>query len=126
MNMWKKLAGGVAFVAVAAAMTPVAYAQVTTSGVAGVVTKADGTPASDATVTIVDTRTGLTRNVVTTPLGAFDVRGLNVGGPYTITASLDGEQPTRVEGIVLSLGGSTDLNLQFSGSAGSDVILVTA
>ena len=77
----KRLAGGVAFVAVAASLTPAAFAQVTTSGVQGTVSKADGAPAVDATVTIEDTRNGLTRTVVTTPTGAFDIRGLNVGGP---------------------------------------------
>lgn len=91
----KKLAGGVAFVAVTASLTPAAYAQVTTSGVQGTVSTADGAAAGDATVTVEDTRTGLTRTVVTTPTGAFDVRGLNVGGPYTVSISASGQQTTR-------------------------------
>ena len=55
----------------AASLTPAAFAQVTTSGVQGTVSRADGAPAGDATVTVKDTRTGLTRTVVTTPTGAF-------------------------------------------------------
>jgi len=81
MISFKKLAGGVAFVALSAALAPVAFAQVTTSGVRGTVTTADGAPVGDATVTIQDTRTGLSRTVMSTPTGSFDVRGLNVGGP---------------------------------------------
>ncbi|HEX5007717.1 MAG TPA: TonB-dependent receptor [Hyphomonadaceae bacterium] len=126
MKMWKKLAGGVAFVAVSAALTPVAFAQVTTSGVSGTVSKADGSPASDATVVVEDTRTGLTRTVVTTPTGAFDVRGLNVGGPYTVSVSAPGEQPTQVTDIFLNLGAPTDVNLAFSGATQGDVVVVTA
>jgi hypothetical protein len=126
MKTWKKLASGVAFVAVSAALQPVAFAQVTTSGVSGTVSKADGSPASDATVVVEDTRTGLTRTVVTTPTGAFDIRGLNVGGPYTVSVSAPGEQPTQVTDIFLNLGAPTDVNLAFSGATQGDVVVVTA
>lgn len=122
----KKLAGGVAFAAMSVALTPVAYAQATSSGVQGTVSNADGSPAGDATVTIEDTRTGLTRSVVATPTGSFDIRGLNVGGPYTVTVSAPGEQSTQVTDIFLGLGSTTDVNLQFSGSTSTDVIVITA
>jgi outer membrane receptor for ferrienterochelin and colicin len=123
---FKRLAGGVALVAMSAAFAPMAIAQVTSSGVQGTVTNADGSPASDATVTIVDTRTGLTRSVVSTPTGAFDIRGLNVGGPYTVTVSAPGEQSTQVTDVFLDLGSTTDVNLQFSGANSTDVIIITA
>ncbi len=123
---FRRLAGGVAFAAISAALTPVAVAQVTTSGVQGSVTKADGSPAGDATVLVEDSRTGLTRSVITTPTGAFDVRGLNVGGPYTVTVSAPGQQSTQVTDIYLDLGAATDLDLAFSGSAANDVIIITA
>ena len=109
-----------------AALTPAAVAQVTTSGVQGAVTKADGSPASDATVMIEDTRTGLTRSVITTPSGSFDIRGLNVGGPYTVSVSAPGQQSTQVTDIYLDLGSATDLNLAFSGAVATDVIVITA
>ena len=126
MINFKKLAGGVAFVALSAALAPTAFAQVTTSGVRGTVANSDGAPAGDATVTIEDTRTGLTRTVMSTPSGSFDIRGLNPGGPYNISVSKAGEQPTQVTGVFLDLGATTDVNLAFSGSAANDVIIVTA
>ncbi|MEZ6029413.1 MAG: TonB-dependent receptor [Hyphomonadaceae bacterium] len=126
MISFKKLAGGVAFVALSAALAPVAFAQVTTSGVRGTVTTADGAPVGDATVTIQDTRTGLSRTVMSTPTGSFDVRGLNVGGPYTVSVSKSGQQPTQVTDVYLDLGSTTDLNLAFSGEAATDVIVITA
>lgn len=122
----KRMAGGVAFVAMASALTPVAFAQVTTSGVQGSVSRADGTPAGDATVTVQDTRTGLTRTVVTTPTGAFDVRGLNVGGPYTVSVAAEGEQPTQITDVFLALGQPTALSLAFSGAEATDVVVITA
>jgi outer membrane receptor for ferrienterochelin and colicin len=123
---FKRLAGGVAFAAISVALTPVAFAQATSSGVQGTVSNADGSPASDATVTVEDTRTGLTRSVIATSSGAFDIRGLNVGGPYTITVSAPGEQSTQVTDVYLDLGSTTDVNLAFSGSASTDVIVITA
>ncbi|MDP3495529.1 MAG: TonB-dependent receptor [Hyphomonadaceae bacterium] len=122
----KRMAGGVAFAAMAASLTPVAFAQVTTSGVQGTVSRADGVPAGDATVTVQDTRTGLTRTVVTTPTGAFDVRGLNVGGPYTVSIAAEGEQPTQVNDVFLNLGQPTSLSLAFSGAVSTDVVIITA
>jgi outer membrane receptor for ferrienterochelin and colicin len=123
---FKRLAGGVALVAMSAAFAPIAIAQATSSGVQGTISKADGSPAGDATVTIEDTRTGLTRSVVSTPTGSFDIRGLNVGGPYKITVSAAGEQSTQVTDIFLDLGSTTDVNLEFSGADTGDTIVVTA
>lgn len=122
----KRLAGGVAFVALSAALVPSAFAQVTTSGVRGTVANADGAPAGDATVTIEDTRTGLTRTVMSTPTGVFDLRGLNPGGPYNISVAKPGQQPTQITGVYLDLGATTDVNLAFSGDSATDVIIVTA
>lgn len=126
MINFRKLAGGVAIVAMSAALAPSAFAQVTTSGVQGTVSRADGVAAGDATVTVKDTRTGLTRNVVTTPTGAFDIRGLNVGGPYTVSISAAGERPTQVTDVFLNLGEPTGLSLVFSGEASTDVVIITA
>ncbi len=126
MINFKRLAGGVAFVALSAALTPSAIAQVTTSGVRGTVSDDAGAPVGDATVTVQDTRTGLTRSVLSTPSGVFDIRGLNVGGPYNITVSKDGQQPTQVTGVFLDLGSTTDVNLAFSGSDLRDVVVITA
>ncbi len=126
MTNWKKLASGVAFAAVSASLTPAVYAQVTTSGVQGTVSKSDGAPAANATVTVVDTRTAFSRTVTTSDTGAFDVRNLNAGGPYTVSVKAQGEQSTEVTGVFLNLGSPTDVNLQFSGATGGDVIVITA
>jgi hypothetical protein len=128
MKFWKKFAGGVAVSAIATAIVSPAMAQETTSGIGGNVSLANGSPAAGATVSVTDTRTGGVRRATTTPTGGFNVVGLNVGGPYTVDVTLSGQQPTRVEGIVLALGQPTNINLAFApaAAAAADVVVITA
>lgn len=126
MTSWKQLAGGAALTVLAAAIVQPAMAQVTSSGVRGVVTTPEGAPAAGATVTVTDTRTNATRTATTDATGSFDVRGLNVGGPYNVSVTSTGQQPTRLEGVFLNLGDTADLNLQFSGASNAEVVVVSA
>ncbi len=59
-------------------------AQEITTAVRGTVTTPDGGPAAAAAITITDTRTNGRRSTTTNASGSFTVRGLPVGGPYTI------------------------------------------
>ncbi|MBI1360722.1 MAG: TonB-dependent receptor plug domain-containing protein [Alphaproteobacteria bacterium] len=126
MNSWKRIAGGVALSAISAVLAQPSFAQVTTSGVHGVITNADGTPAPNASVTVIDTRSGLRRDTNTDVSGAFDVRNLAVGGPYSVSVQAPDKQPTRLEGVFLTLGQEADVNLAFSGETSSDVVVVSA
>lgn len=123
---WKKIARGVALTALAAGFSQPAIAQVTTSGLRGVVSNADGGAVAGATVTVTDTRTGVRRTTTSSGTGQFDVRNLEVGGPYSVTYEASGQQPSRLDGVQLNLGEVADLNLTFTGSGSSDVIVVTA
>lgn len=126
MANWKQLAGGAAVSMLAIAMSQGAYAQETTSNLAGVVSGPDGMPAANATVTVTDTRTGSTRTSTTSGSGAFDVRNLNPGGPYSVTVSAPNQQTTRLEGVFVNLGAATNVNLTFTGAVSAEVIVVTA
>lgn len=126
MTSWKKLAGGAALSVMAAAIVQPASAQVTTSDVRGVVLSADGSPVSDATVTVQNTGTGLSRTTTTGANGSFDVRNLQIGGPYTVTASVSGQQPTQIENIYLTLGDTTNLQLALTGASVAETVVVTA
>ena len=81
-----KLALGLA---IALAAAP-AFAQSTSSGVAGQVVGADGQPVAGAEVTITHTESGTTSRVTTDASGRYSARGLRVGGPYTITVTKAG------------------------------------
>jgi outer membrane receptor for ferrienterochelin and colicin len=129
MRSWKQLVGGVALSAISVAIVQPAQAQQTTSGVNGTVVTTDGAPVAGVEVKVTDTRNGLTRSVTAGSTGAFDVRNLNVGGPYTVEVSGANIQGTRVEGVVLNLGAPTALNLQVTSvaaSAAREVVVVTA
>jgi outer membrane receptor for ferrienterochelin and colicin len=126
MTNWRLLAQGVALSALTAGFAVPAMAQETTSGLRGYVLNPDGTAAPGATVTLTDTRTGLTRTTNAADTGAFDFRNLNVGGPYTVAAAAPNQQPIQVGDITLALGSSADVNLQFTGDASvQQAIIVT-
>ena len=132
MKLMKSLSAGVAAIALTTAFATVAptpaMAQQTTSEIRGTVLLPDGSPASGASVTITDTRTGASRQLTTDSSGGFSARGLTVGGPYAISTALGGYQGQRLEGITANLGAATSVTVELSSaSAGaSDEIIVTA
>ena len=105
-------------------ITTAANAQVTTSEVRGFVTDNSSFPIPGAMVTLTNSATGLTRNATTDSSGGFAVRNLPVNGLYNVTISADGYQGERVEGIALSLGGTTALNFSLDGGSSGDEIIV--
>lgn len=124
--MFKKLAYG-ASVAALTALAPLAavHAQETTGAIRGQIVSDSGAAISGATVQIVHTPTGSVSTAVTGDNGAFNARGLRVGGPYTVSASAPGYTPARAEDISITLGQTFDLTVAMqSGSAQADVIVV--
>ncbi|NWG54267.1 MAG: TonB-dependent receptor [Hydrogenophilaceae bacterium] len=99
------LARGAALTALStAALSGLAFGQETTSAVRGEVTDAGGAPIAGAEVTITHVPTGATSVETTGPSGIFDLRGLRVGGPYTIEVEAPDYQGERVENVFLTLG----------------------
>src|SRR5690606_27349715 len=86
------LLSAVAVLAVLAA-APAGAQGVTTAGLAGTITDAatgEGLPG--ATVVAVHEPSGTRYGAATRTDGRYDLRGLRVGGPYTVTASFVGYQ----------------------------------
>ena len=102
-------------------------AQETTTAVRGVVSTPDGTPAAAQSVTITDTRTGATRTTTTNDSGAFSIRGLPVGGPYTILVQSAQYQDARVTDVYTNLSAAASFNIEL-GAADQAIeeIVVTA
>ncbi|MEM9555847.1 MAG: TonB-dependent receptor [Acidobacteriota bacterium] len=99
------LALALAFVAV-----PMAFGQgVTTSAIGGIVTDQDGGALPGALVTAVYEPTGTTYTAVTSATGRFNMQNTRVGGPYSVTAELDGFRPQQTEGVFTQLGEKVDL-----------------
>lgn len=110
---------------------------VTTGAISGTVTN-DQNQALDAVqVRVVNVNTGATTGAITRADGHYFVQGLEVGGPYTVTARRIGFAPLVKNNIFVSLGQNvrTDFTLtaqatQISGvnvlATGADVLISTA
>lgn len=115
---------------VALAAAP-AFAQNTTAAVGGQVLGSDGKPLAGAEVTIVHTESGTVSRVTTDANGRYTVRGLRVGGPYTVTANKEGAGTQSENDIYLALDqtSSVDISIgaqqleaiQVTGTAGANV-----
>jgi hypothetical protein len=110
MSLSRMLAGGSALAVLALAAAP-AYAQQTTAAVRGVVADANGAALAGATVTVTHVPTGAEQVIVTNADGAFDARGLRVGGPYRITAVAPGFASQTIEDLSLNVGDAQRVRL---------------
>ena len=113
-------------VAMTMALSAPAFAQVTTSEINGSVSSESGTSVGGATVTVTNTATGLVRSAVTDSGGNFAVRNLPVSGLYDVSVTSADYQGERVEGIALSLGGSSNMNFVLASGSIEDEIVVVA
>lgn len=107
-----KLAIGLA-IAIAAAPS---MAQNTSSGIGGRIVTADGAPVAGATITITHMESGTSRTVTTSADGRYTVRGLRVGGPYTVEVTGQGDTE-RQEGLFLPLADVLTFNAELGEQA---------
>ncbi|WP_419936726.1 TonB-dependent receptor [Candidatus Palauibacter sp.] len=77
---------------------------VTKAAVNGRVTGQDLAPLVSAVVTAVHGPSGTSYSTLTRGDGRFNIPGMRVGGPYSISVSLIGHQDESAEALVLSLG----------------------
>lgn len=120
------LCSGVALAAMAASVP--AISQEITSNVRGTVLTPAGNPAAGYTVVVSDTRTGSSRTTTTNANGVFGVRGLTVGGPFTVRVSGGQYEDFVITDIFTSLGsGDQSFNITLSeAQANIEEITVTA
>lgn len=83
---------------------------ITTSAMSGFVTDKQGKPLAGASVTIVHEPTGTKVAGTTRANGQFNVTGLRVGGPYSVTATAAGRRAETRNEIFLDLGSAQDVN----------------
>jgi outer membrane receptor for ferrienterochelin and colicin len=107
------------------ALAPIAQAQVTTGNLAGVVT-ADGSALPGVTIEAVHTPTGTRYSDVTGGDGRFTIPNVRVGGPYTITANLEGFKTATASNVSVNLGSTAEVPLTLSLATVSETITVTA
>jgi hypothetical protein len=91
----------------------VASAQVTTGTIRGTVTSADDHTAMMAvSVTLLHVPTGTSKTTVTNDDGEFVFSNLRVGGPYKITAQMEGFKDTEENDIFLIAGKTRETPLE--------------
>lgn len=100
-----------------------ATAQEISATIGGRTVTPDGAPVDGASVTIRHEPTGATRTVVSSADGRFQVPGLRVGGPFTVTASKDGFEEATLEGLTTVLGQPTLIDLALA-TAGMQEVTV--
>jgi len=111
-------------VALLAFGSPAAGQGVTTGSMAGVARDAQKAVVPGVSITVVHVASGTTYETVTQGDGRFFIENMRVGGPYKVTATLAGFNTEVQEGLVVSLGVSTDITFSLKMSAVSETVTV--
>ncbi|MGC1269328.1 MAG: TonB-dependent receptor [Croceibacterium sp.] len=124
MKMKLLFAASTLSVAAAFGVAAPAAAQQITTGIEGTVNDDAGNAIANATVTVTDTRTGVSRTLTTGSNGTFSATNLITGGPYTVTAAAEGFEGQTISGLNTTLQGNTGLT--FNLTTGGGAIIVSA
>ena len=99
----------------------------TTGSIRGVV-KAGQTPVAGASVIAIHEPSGTSYGATTSKDGHFEIPNMRVGGPYTVTVNYVGSgtafAPKTVEGLTVSLGDATDVNVNVESIAVKEQVTV--
>jgi hypothetical protein len=91
--------------------------QVTTGSVGGRVTDTNRAPLAGASITAVHRPSGTRYTAVARSDGRYDMPGMRVGGPYTVSASLIGYRGDDAENVFVSLGTVTEVTFELQEQA---------
>jgi len=86
-------------------------AQEISTVVRGTVTTPDGGPAVGELITVTDTRNARRRTTTTDANGKFNVRGLGVGGPFTIRVDSSQYEDALVTDVYTDLSSAANFNI---------------
>ncbi|GGG94843.1 carboxypeptidase-like regulatory domain-containing protein [Silvibacterium dinghuense] len=106
-------------------LTGNSWAQQTLGGITGEVSDASGALISDATVTAVDTGTGLTRSVKTSASGAYLFSSLPIG-TYSLTITHDGFETQKMPSILVQADRTATINASLKIGQTSESVTVEA
>ncbi|HEX6161118.1 MAG TPA: TonB-dependent receptor, partial [Thermoanaerobaculia bacterium] len=108
------------------ALAPAALAQVTTGTLTGTVMANDGSALPGVTIEAVHVPTGTRYSDVTGGNGRYTIPNVRVGGPYRVTATLEGFRNAVSEGVSVPLGAAAEVPLTLQLAAVAEAITVTA
>ena len=107
------------------AFAPMTLAQTTTGNISGTVS-ASGEALPGVTVEAVHVPTGTRYDAVSGENGRFLIPNVRVGGPYRITATLEGFRSFEAKDVTVNLGNTVDVPVNMALSTVSEAITVTA
>lgn len=108
------------------ALAPIASAQVTTGGLTGEVKAADGSALPGVTIDAVHVPTGTRYSDVSGPTGRYLIPNVRVGGPYRVSATLEGFRKFEVSNVNVGIGTPTEVAVTLQLETVSEAITVTA
>jgi Carboxypeptidase regulatory-like domain len=113
------------FTALLLLLSNMTFAQVTTSGLTGVVADPKGETLIGASVIVVHLPSGTRYGSITNENGRYNIPGMRVGGPYEITVSFVGYTEQKRSDVYLSLGsfGSEKFVLTEAANTLSEVVI---
>jgi Carboxypeptidase regulatory-like domain len=103
-----------------------ALAQISYAAVHGAVTDSSGAVVPNATVTALNTSTGIKTTVTTDGHGYYILPQLQIGGPYTISIDAPGFEGYSSSGLTLHLNDNRDVDAQLQIGAAAQTIQVQA
>ena len=110
---------------VALASAPLALGQgVTTGAISGVVTDQDRGRLPGVTIEAVHVPTGTRYTTVTENEGRYSIANVRAGGPYTVTATLEGFRPADKTDVFARLGEDTRTSFELELGAVEEVVTV--
>ena len=107
------------------AVPPMVQAQVTTGNLSGTITAA-GDALPGVTIEAVHVPTNTRYSSVTGADGRFFIPNVRVGGPYRVSASLEGFRTGEATNVQVNLGSTADVPLTLQLASVSEAITVTA
>jgi len=106
-------------------VTGLTYSQVTTGSLAGKVFDSEKSALKSATVTAIHVPSGTKYGAIVRADGRFNISGMRVGGPYTVTATFTGYEKKTYENVQIQLGNTTDLSFVLTqGGVTTDEVIV--
>ena len=103
-----------------------AYAQATTASIHGTITDPHGAVLPNASVTALNTSTGIAAREKTDSKGYFIFPDLHIGGPYSVTVEDSGFQRFVATGIMLDLSSAREVNATLQIGTSSETVHVDA
>ena len=106
-------------------LAPAAFGQTTTGAISGLVTaQADGSALPGAQVTATHEPTSTRYSTVTGSDGRFRLLNVRVGGPYSVTAEMDGFHNQSADGVHVQLGEDANLKFQLQLASVAETVIV--